>query len=55
MKLITIKLLEYMVRKAKKTQMKYSIERDLILAVAYADMVKTYQEAIMFLEAEREK
>ena len=45
---ITIKLMQYQLKKAQKQQNKATYD---LVARAYNDCIKTYKDAIMFLEA----
>lgn len=46
-------MLKYRIRRARKERNKLNLNEDSIIASAYSDMVKAYESAIMFLNAER--
>lgn len=50
MKWITIKLMQYQLKKAKK---KRDCEEWDILARAYGDLIRSYESAIMFLHSDK--
>ena len=52
MKRLLIIMLKYRIRRAKKVQIKLTLEGSSIIACAYGNLIKSYESAILFLNSE---